>query len=162
MDELGQFCGRMLGDGEAARAAEQEARATGVEGRVAILSAAVVACRARTAAALEPSAQGDQGQELADAVAGELAAATARLPERQREALALRELLGLSYAEMAAVTGMEDDAVAPRAGAGADAPARRAARRGRAPPGCAERDRALRVMALRQDGSPVSATTTTG
>ena len=43
----------------------------------------------------------------------ELAVATARLPERQREALALRELLALSYEQIAAVMGLDPAAVAP-------------------------------------------------
>lgn len=42
----------------------------------------------------------------------EIRAANGRLPERQREALALRELEGLSYDEIAAVMGMNRNSVA--------------------------------------------------
>src|SRR5947209_8429582 len=56
-----------------------------------------------------PGAAGD----LAGNVAAEMAYANARLPERQREALALRELLRLSYADIAIVMGIEAAAVAP-------------------------------------------------
>ena len=89
------------------------------------------------------------------AVAGELAAATARLPERQREALALRELLGLSYDDIGAVVGLDPAAVAPLL---ARARLRlRTALRGDGPPlpPCDERERALRTIALRQDGEEV-------
>jgi hypothetical protein len=74
------------------------------------------------------------------------------LPQRQREALALREQLGLSHAQVAAAIGIEPAAVAPLL---ARARLRlRSELRGGAPPvsDCAERDRALRTIALRQDG----------
>jgi hypothetical protein len=156
MDELRRLCVRMLGDGEAARAAEQEARATGADGRTAILNAGLVSCRRRAAAASEPRPLSEPGSGLADAVAHELAVASARLPESQREALALREMLGLSYEELAAVAGMDEPGVAPLL-AGARM-ALRTELRGAAAlqPDCADRDRALRTMALRHDGQVVS------
>jgi len=90
-------------------------------------------------------------------VAGELAAATAKLPERQREALVLRELLGLAHEEISKVMGIEAAAVAPllaRARLGLAA-----VRRGAGPERrrCAERERALRGLARRQDRESLSA-----
>ena len=46
-------------------------------------------------------------------MARELARATARLPQRQREALALRELLGLGYGDIGRLIGIDPAAVAP-------------------------------------------------
>jgi hypothetical protein len=179
MDELRRFCVRMVRDGPGAHAAEEEARTAGGD-RLAVLSAAVTACREREAA--EPGqATGDPGDQadtgpatgepgnLADtgeatgeeadlvrAVAGELAIASARLTRPQRELLALRELLGLTHDEIAAVAGADREAVAP-----ALAQARldlRAELRGTAAsqPECLESDRALRAIARRQDGEPVA------
>ena len=51
--------------------------------------------------------------DLPENVAAEMAAATARLPERQREALALREALRLSHEQIGQVMGLEAAAVAP-------------------------------------------------
>jgi hypothetical protein len=166
MDELRRFCVRMLRDGPDARAAEQEAR-TGSGDRVAVLSAAVTACREREPTEPGP-ATGDSGDlaqagpgtadsgDLARAVARELAVASARLTRPQRELLALRELLGLTHDEIAAVSGADRDAVAP-----ALAQARldlRAELRGTAAsqPECLEGDRALCTIARRQDGEPVA------
>ncbi len=128
---------------------------------MAVLAAAVKGCRQRAGDAPAPPQTGsapaapDAPADLAAAVAGELAAATARLSEPQREVLALRELLGLSYADIAAVTGAEPDAVAPLL-AGARL-ALRTELRGTGEPQatCDEHDRALRTIALRQDGQPV-------
>lgn len=176
MDDLDRFVVRMLGDSPAARAAEHEARGgAGAEepgrgaggGRTAMLRAAVAAVRRGTEPASEPAptapAAGDSAAEdrptdparLPEAIATELAAATARLPIAEREALALRELLRLSHDEIAEVAGVERDAVAPLlARARLDL---RAELRGNGPPQppCDERERALRTIALRQDGEAV-------
>ncbi|MGB9184507.1 MAG: sigma-70 region 4 domain-containing protein, partial [Solirubrobacteraceae bacterium] len=93
---------------------------------------------------------------LAGAVAQELGAATAQLPQRQQEALALRELLGLSHELVAEVLGIE-----PAAATALLARSRtrlHAELRGVRiePDRCPERDRMARVATLRQDGQPVS------
>src|SRR5262249_8934844 len=128
----------------------------------ATLSAAASICRRRT-----EDTNGEQGSDgeispdaapgLAAAVARELTESTARLPERQREALALRELLRLSYDQMSQVMGIEPTAV-PRLLARARLRLR-TERRGVGAPdgGCEDRDRALRVLACRQDSEPISA-----
>lgn len=169
MDDLGRFVVRMLGDSPAARDAEERAR-TGAEGeRSAMLRAAVAAVRQGAEPAPEPTPTAPAATDadaddrptdparLADTVAGELEAASNRLAIEEREALALRELLGLGYDEIADVAGVERDAVAPLL-----ARARlhlRAALRGAATPQppCDERERALRTIALRQDGEAVPA-----
>jgi Sigma-70, region 4 len=160
MDELRDFCTRMLGAGEAADQAAQIARESGGTDRVQALAAAVAACRRTDASGrahargAEPQANGDLG--LVEAVAGELSRATAQLPERQREALALRERIGLSHAQIATALGVERAAVAPLL-ARSRLRLRSELRGSAAPPvDCSERDRALRTMALRQDGEEVS------
>ncbi|HEY3727542.1 MAG TPA: sigma factor-like helix-turn-helix DNA-binding protein [Solirubrobacteraceae bacterium] len=162
MDELREFCVRMLGDGEAAQQAAARAEQASGTDRVSALAGAVAACRrAGTGgetdrqADREPDPAPDPDLGLADAVASELAATTARLPQRQREALALRERFGLSHEEVAAAIGIEPTAVAALL---ARARLRlRSELRGAAPPAvdCAERDRALRTIGLRQDGEDV-------
>jgi RNA polymerase sigma-70 factor (ECF subfamily) len=150
MDEVQRFCARMLGDGAAARAADQEARQAG-DDRLAVLGAAVQATRRG-----EPEAPArPDAENLAQAVAQELAQASARLPAAEREALALRELVGLSYEELAGVTGLDIAAVAPLL-AQARLSLRAELRGAGAPqPACDERERALTTMALRQDGEEV-------
>jgi RNA polymerase sigma-70 factor (ECF subfamily) len=95
---------------------------------------------------------------LAENVRAELTAAVARLPERQREVLALREALRLSYADIATVMGVDAAAVVPLL---ARARLRlRAARRGAAVvpvERCADSDRALRVIARGVDSEPLAA-----
>jgi len=163
----------MLGDGPEARAAEQAARAAGEGGRMAALGAAVEACReragdagaaadadagARVPADADRTVSGSQRdpRRLATAVARELRAASGRLAPRQRESLALRELIGLDYEEMAKLTGTDTDAVAASL-ADARIALREELRGPGAPqPPCDERDRALRTIARRQDGEPVS------
>jgi hypothetical protein len=167
MDDLARFCVRMLGDGPAARAAEERARAGADGDRTAMLRAAAVAMRrgqeprgepAPHAAATTPAAADPDAADLPDpaglseAVARELAAATGRLPIAQREALALRELLGLNYDEIAGVAGVQAGAV-PLLVARARLDLRTALRGAGAPqPPCDERERALRTIARRQDG----------
>jgi hypothetical protein len=94
---------------------------------------------------------------LAEAVAAELAHANATLPAREREVLALRELLRLSYAQIGRVTGLEPPAVATLL-AGARLQLRTALRgpyRHEQPP-CAEREQMLVVLARRQDSEPLA------
>lgn len=153
VDELQRFCIRMLGDGPAARSAAEAAAAAGGDDRLAGLRVAVAECRGQADA--PPPVGADGG--LAAAVARELTAATAGLAPEQREVLALRDLLRLSYEEIAAVTGTPPEDVAPLLAA-----ARvglRAQLRGGAvsAPDCPEHDRALRTIAARQDGEPVPA-----
>ncbi len=88
-----------------------------------------------------------------------MARAASSLPERHREALALRDSLRLSHAAIARAMGIEPAAVAPLL-----ARARlqlRAERRGSAIDAggqpCSERDRAWRLLALRQDSEPLGA-----
>jgi hypothetical protein len=151
MEEVLEFCGRVLRSPGAVREAARTARATAASDRFELLSAASRACRAHvTLDVALPHAPGADGG-LDGAVARELAAAAARLPERQREALALREAVGLTYAEIAAVTRVDPAAIGPLL---ARARMRlRAELRATEPRsgGCDHRDRALRALARRQD-----------
>ncbi|MGA2014248.1 MAG: sigma factor-like helix-turn-helix DNA-binding protein [Solirubrobacteraceae bacterium] len=162
MDELHTFCVRLLGDGADARAVEQAARASGAGDRVAELAVAASACRERRAADPVPATPAlapgpDRGLALAQAVAGELTVATAGLDGREREALALRELLDLPYADVARVIGVAPADVAPLV-AGARLRLRCALRGDVDRPGeCPEYERTLRTCALRHDGQPVAA-----
>lgn len=175
-----EFCRRVLGSGPGAVEAARAARRGGSEDRLQLLAGAHAVCRdlAREdpvqagARSLERSLQGTAAEaqslrpqprgslELADghdaslsaAVARELEAANAALPERHREALVLRELLALTHEQIATVVEIEPDAVAEllaRARLGL-----RTALRGAMPAtveDCAERDRALAGLARRQD-----------
>jgi hypothetical protein len=131
-----------------------------------MLAAAARACRvradgvadARTAAGASNgnAGGGNAAAGLAEAVDAEMAAATAGLPERHREALALRESLRLSHDQLAKVMGIDPAAVAPLL-----ARARLALREQRrgVPSGsgtCGDRDRALRSLARRQDSEPLT------
>ncbi len=165
MDEVLDFCLRVLGAGPAAPDVAEAARAEGGEDRLAALAAAVSACRARASQARDVGAVGavvgaesePSGGELRVAVARELADASAALPEPEREVLALREPLELPYGEIAAVMGLDADAVGPLLAA-----ARlhlRDARRGPLPAAgdaCPDRERALALLARRQDGEAMS------
>jgi Sigma-70, region 4 len=163
VDEVLEFCRRVLGSPELARAAAAQARANSSADRLAQLAHASRACRERAELAGEsPVAQSPPDPEtpppgLTAAVALELQAANARLPERHREALVLRELLGLTYDQIASVMGLETAAVAPLL---ARSRLRlRAELRGPLPPSaeaCEPQDRAIRLLALRQDSVPVS------
>ena len=122
MDDLTRFCVRMLGDGPAARTAVQDARAGTDGSRSAMLRAAVAAVRQGSEPASEPAPNAPAAADpddpdrptdpdaLPQTIARELAAATAGLPIAQREALALRELLGLGYPEIAEATGASTEA----------------------------------------------------
>jgi hypothetical protein len=158
MDEVQEFCRRVLGAGASSMEAAAEAMNQPDASRIEQLTAAARACRTRAEraelGALEPLV--DQELGLAEAVARELAVATAKLPDRQREALALRELLQLSHDQIASVMEVEPASVAPLL---ARARLRlRAERRGQPSggAGCSERDRALRALARRQDSEPLS------
>jgi DNA-directed RNA polymerase specialized sigma24 family protein len=155
-DELGEFCLRVLGPGEQAEDAADEARraAQGAE-RLELLAAAAAACRSR--AGDEPPPQAAPAGDLASAVRAEVEQATAKLPERQREALALREALGLGHDEIAAVMRIDPAAVAPLL---SRARLRLREERRGAPAGlgeCPDRERALRLLAMRQDAEPADA-----
>jgi len=165
MDDLGRYCVRMLGETPAARAAEEAARAGGDADRSAMLRAGVAAVRQGSARVPdEPVADEAAGDErptdpeaLTQAIARELAAATAALPLAEREALALRELLGLDYAALSAATGVPPEAV-PVVLAQARLNLRTQLRGvGATQPACDERERALRTIARRQDGEEVPA-----
>ncbi len=162
MDEVREFCRRVLGADAPADEAAQEALASGAAERLDLLAAAARACRARAEATApySPPVAGDgaAGSSLAVSIALELALASSKLPERHREVLALRELLRLSHDQIARVMGIDAAAVAPLL---ARARLRlRAERRGGDPgpdAGCGERDRALRVLVRRHDSEPLSA-----
>src|SRR5205085_6139197 len=113
MDEIGEFCARMLGDRALARRAADGAEQTGRD-RMQALAAAVAACRQSSDQATIPTTDGEGDAEhgLVGAVAAEMAQATARLPQRQREVLALRETLGLGYDDIGRLIGIEPAAVA--------------------------------------------------
>jgi hypothetical protein len=167
MDEVVEFCRRVLGAGVHADEAIAEARSlTTPADRVATLAAAARACRVRADIAAgssnggaAPNGSADRGEAavgLAEAVDAEMEAATAALPERHREALALRESLRLSHEQVAKVMGIDAAAVAPLL-----ARARlalREQRRGAGTPAgaCTDRDRALRSLARRQDSEPLT------
>jgi hypothetical protein len=156
MDEVHEFCRRVLGPGVDAVHAAGEAQAGPRAGRVELLAAAAQACRTRASVNDAPAPEvGDGAGDLAAAVTAEIELATSRLPERHREALALREALRLSHDQIAAVMGLDPAAVAPLL-----ARARLALREERrASPAalaeCPDRDRALRALALRQDSEPL-------
>jgi hypothetical protein len=165
VDEVLEFCRRVLVSRAGAEAVAAQAWATATDERLARLTRASRACRDRDhdsddAAPLQDdaadAANGPVG--LTEAVTRELAAANGRLTERHREALALRDLLRLSHDEIAAVMGLEVTAVAPLL---ARARLRlRTELRGAMPEAdtpCAERDRSLELLARRQDAENVSA-----
>lgn len=158
MDEVERFCTRMVGDTPEARSAAEAARAAGGDDRLAVLRAAVAECRRRTGAEAAPPAAADgAAADLSAAVPQELAAAAGRLPVQEREALALCHLTGLSYDEIAAVTGGSPVDM-PLLLAGARLGLRAQLRGSPGPaPDCPEHDRALRTIAARQDGEPVPA-----
>jgi hypothetical protein len=172
MDDLARYCARMLGETPSARAAEAAARGEGGDDRSAMLRAAVAAVRQGSEPAAEPAPNAPAAMDddpahpderptdptaLRDAIARELATAAGGLPLAEREALALRELVGLGYDEVAAATGVAADEV-PVLLARARLDLRTQLRGPGAPqPECDERDRALRTIARRQDGEGVSA-----
>ncbi len=157
-DELLEFCRHVLGGGErAAQAAARARRSANGAARLELLAAAAAACRADARDEPREPSPPDAAGGLAGAVRVEVQDANAKLPERQREALALREALGLRYDELASVMGIDRAAVAPLL-ARARLRLREERRGAPAGPGaCDERERALRLLALRQDGEDADA-----
>jgi hypothetical protein len=152
MDEVDALSARLTGGGEPQLRVTEAARA-GEGDRLERLSRAVRSARSYGFAPVGAS----RGDSLGAAVAAELAAATGRLAPEQREALALRELIGLDHSEMATVTGVDPAGVAPllaRARMGL-----RSELRGTPPDAaeCVEHERTLRTATARQDAEPVSA-----
>jgi hypothetical protein len=176
MDELDVFCARMLGDRQAGAAVARAAREAGGDDRLARLAHAVRDCRTHAQDRAEaagvagdadapvapvtdgdgPTAPATDGRGLVEAVAAELASASARLSHQQREVLALRELLRLSHDQLALVTGVDRADIAPllawsrlrlraelRGGAAREVQ-------------CPQHERALLISTLRQDREPVS------
>jgi hypothetical protein len=159
--EIHEFTRRVLGDEQAAREAATAALAGGHVGRLEVIARAVDACRRHAGrppgADSPPHRNGTVPASLAQAVALELHAANAALPARQRQALAMREMLRLSYPQIGALMSLEQPAVASLL-----ARARlvlRAQLRDSAvsdpEPRCVEREHALRVLARRQDSEPL-------
>jgi len=156
MDEVHEFCRRVLGPGADADEAAREALAEPRGARVALLAAAARACRARAVEDAASPANGTVATDLAGAVEAEVRHAVAGLPERQREVLALREVIRLSHDQIAEVMGIDAAAVAPLLARARlrlreelrSAPA--------APASCDQRDRALRALARRQDSEPLT------
>lgn len=161
MDEVYEYCVRMLGAGALAIHASHEAFVTGGTDRIDRLTGAVQACRSRAeeaaAAGSGVAGIGDGSATLADSVAREVADANAQLPLDQREALALRDLVGLSHEQLALVLQ-----ISPYAAGMLVARARlavRARRRGvdeEPDESCADRERALTLMVRRQDREAVA------
>lgn len=146
MDELEAFCRRLIADPETAEEAARASRKGG-------LAAAVRICREHEVA--RPPDGEPEG--LPSAVAAELRRATGELEPAQREALALRDLLGLGHDRLAEVLGLDHDEVAPLL-ARSRIQLRATLRGTPAPAGqCPEHERTLRVATLRQDGEPVDA-----
>ena len=168
MDELTALCRRLLGEEDAAARCAAQARAT--FGRTPQFAAALQECRSArpqlpTAASAASAGGGDPsagssppappGAGLRAAVAGELAAAASTVPERQQEALALRDVAGLSHELVGEVLAIE-----PAAATALLARARLSFRSGlrgeaAAEDACPERDRALRTITLRLDSESV-------
>jgi sigma-70-like protein len=162
MDEVYEYCVRMLGAGAVAIHASHEAFVAGGSDRIERMAGAVQACRSHAGQggpgiAVEGEISGGGETTLADSVAREIADATAKLPSDQREALALRDLVGLSHGEIARALGIDADAVGMLV-----ARARlalRAKRRGideEPDDACTARQRALLLMVRRQDSVGVS------
>jgi hypothetical protein len=97
------------------------------------------------------------GEGLLSAVARELESATAALPERHREVLDLRERAALNYQQISAAIGVGAPAV-PLLLARSRLRLRDQLRgvAASSAPSCGERQRALRALAMRQDGEPTS------
>ncbi|HZE03684.1 MAG TPA: sigma factor-like helix-turn-helix DNA-binding protein, partial [Solirubrobacteraceae bacterium] len=169
MDEVRRLCVRLLGEPAGAAAAQEAVRAAAGRDRADQLRAALVACRQTppaTAEALDRGGGAGQAaagtdtsgrRRLADAIAGELRHAVAGLELGEREALALRDLLGLSYEEIAAVTDSDPERVALLLAAARLGVRERLRGPGQPQPECPERERALRTIAARQDEQPVPA-----
>lgn len=171
MDEVYEYCVRMLGAGALAIHASHEAFVTGGTDRIDRLTGAVQACRSRAeeasasgaagaadAAGAAGAGSGDGSGTLADSVAREVADANAQLSPDQQEAVALRDLVGLSHEQIALVLQ-----ISPYAAGMLVARARlalRARRRGvdeEPDDSCPDRERALTLIVRRQDREPIAA-----
>ncbi|MEO9025311.1 MAG: hypothetical protein ABI339_09965 [Solirubrobacteraceae bacterium] len=154
MDELDALCMRLGGPDEAASRLAAQARELEAE-RAPRLAIAVRGCREleESGEAHRPAAE----TQLSTAVATELAEACARLARNEREALALKELIGLDHSELAAVLEVDAVSVAPLL-AGARIALRAELRGVPTQLGeCVEHERTLRTATLRQDGEAVRA-----
>jgi DNA-binding CsgD family transcriptional regulator len=155
--ELDAFCGRVLGESPEAAEVALAARRAGGD-RIDGLAMAARMCRDRPDHPSLAPPTGEASGDLAGNVAAEMAHANAQLPERQREALALRELLRLSYADIAIVMGIEPAAVAALL---ARARLRLRAERRQVDAvltdACPDADRALRILARRHDSESLPA-----
>ena len=105
-----------------------------------------------------PSRDGDladgEVEVLTEELRADVRAVEAHLPERQREILALREVEGMSYADIGALMGLTPNAAAQlawRARMGMKGLLRRRALRGIAP-ATIECEHALTLLELREDG----------
>lgn len=169
MDEVYEYCVRMLGAGALAIHASHEAFVTGGTDRIDRLTGAVQACRSRAeeasasgaagaadAAGAAGAGIGDGSGTLADSVAREVADANAHLPADQREALALRDLVGLSHQQIATVLQISPYATGMLvARARLALRARRRATDEEPDDSCDDRERALTLMVRRQDREPI-------
>jgi hypothetical protein len=154
--ELQELARRILGPGPAAGQAVRAALAQPLNSRLAAITRTAIECRHRDGGSVGPSPL--RVGSLSEAVAAELERANAALPNRQREALALRELSRLSHAQIGRVMELEIAAVAlllARSRVGLREALRGVFAREGAP--CIERDRALRILARRHDSEPVDA-----
>lgn len=160
MDDIQRLCVRLVGEAAGTAAAEAARAQTGADGP-ARLKAALTACRqapAETDDAGGPAGVvGETSGGLADAVGAELRRAVSGLGREARELLALRDLLGLSYVEIADVIEGQSDRVALGLAAARLGLREQLRGPGQPQPECPERDRALRTIACRQDGQPVPA-----
>ena len=156
MDEVTAVCLRMLGD----RSAAEGCAARAGEGSELAdrLLVALECCRTHTANHPEGAPREEPENDAADlrtAVARELRVAAGHLPEDQLEAMALRDVAGLSHAGVASVLGVDQSAALAlliRARLGL----RQALRgEGLLLTECPEHDRALRTINLRIDSEPV-------
>ena len=157
MDELHEYCARVLGDRDAAARVANDARRSGGPERLRGLDYAVRACRIAGENRPRPEVPAPAGGQLATAVSAELSRVAASLPQREQEALALRELLRLSHKEIAVVTGIRQSEVAPLL-AGARLHLHAELREQVMDTDeCPERERTLRTVTVRQDSEPVQA-----
>lgn len=148
-DELVEFARRLLGEGEALPSALARAAAASVSSRFEEIAVLAKACREARDAPLSKGGRAGlaDGATLSATVAAELDFANARLGWSAREVLGLRELLGLSYGEIARVMDLEVSAVAGLlARARLELRSRLRDTASAADTGCAEGEQTLQVM----------------
>ncbi len=147
--ELGQLARCLLGAHGATGEAVLDTIAATPRDRLEAIAATVAACRRREPVVPDrPAAGGTLGSRTA----AEVAVANHQLPQRQREALALRELMRLRHRQIGVVIALEPSAVAAllaRARIALHAHLRGFSVVSGA--GCAGADRALGLLARRQD-----------